>query len=98
MAGLSPSAAHFFKFLLMLVLYTLAMTLYVSSVPSTSSQEAQTLIPEFPARHILQKRWYRYTSLSTYGVIPNDFCRLFPPSKFHTACVAMVAMALSSEI
>ncbi|KAF8810062.1 hypothetical protein BYT27DRAFT_7135337 [Phlegmacium glaucopus] len=28
MAGLSPNAAHFFKFLLMLVLYSLAMTLY----------------------------------------------------------------------
>ena len=30
MAGLSPTAAQFFKFLLMLVLYSLAMTLYVS--------------------------------------------------------------------
>jgi hypothetical protein len=30
MAGLSPDAAHFFKFLLMLVLYSLAMTLFVS--------------------------------------------------------------------
>jgi hypothetical protein len=29
MAGLSPTAAHFFKFLLILVLYSLAMTLYV---------------------------------------------------------------------
>jgi len=28
MAGLSPDAAHFFKFLLMLVLYTIAMTLF----------------------------------------------------------------------
>lgn len=30
MAGLSANAAHFFKFLLVLVLYSLAMTLYVS--------------------------------------------------------------------
>ena len=32
MAGLSPNAAHFFKFLLILVLYSLAMTLFVSFV------------------------------------------------------------------
>lgn len=30
MAGLAPDAAHFFKFLLILVLYTLALTLFVS--------------------------------------------------------------------
>ena len=30
MAGLAPDAAHFFKFLFILVLYTLAMTLFVS--------------------------------------------------------------------
>lgn len=29
MAGLAPGAAHFFKFLFILILYTLAMTLYV---------------------------------------------------------------------
>jgi hypothetical protein len=29
MAGLAPDAAHFFKFLLILVLYTIAMTLWV---------------------------------------------------------------------
>lgn len=29
MAGLAHDAAHFFKFLFILVLYTLAMTLYV---------------------------------------------------------------------
>ena len=29
MAGLAPDAAHFFKFLLILVLYSLAMTLFV---------------------------------------------------------------------
>jgi len=30
MAGLAPDAAHFFKFLFVLVLYTFAMTLFVS--------------------------------------------------------------------
>ena len=30
MAGLAHDAAHFFKFLFILVLYTLAMTLFVS--------------------------------------------------------------------
>jgi len=32
MAGLAPDAAHFFKFLLILVLYSLAMTLFVRSL------------------------------------------------------------------
>ena len=36
MAGLAPDAAHFFKFLFILVLYTLAMTLFVSSSSSRS--------------------------------------------------------------
>ena len=31
MAGLAHDAAHFFKFLFILVLYTLAMTLFVSA-------------------------------------------------------------------
>lgn len=34
MAGLAGDAAHFFKFLFILVLYTLAMTLYVSILRS----------------------------------------------------------------
>jgi hypothetical protein len=33
MAGLAHDAAHYFKFLFILVLYTLAMTLYVSPLP-----------------------------------------------------------------
>lgn len=35
MAGLAADAAHFFKFLFILVLYTLAMTLFVSDILST---------------------------------------------------------------
>ena len=54
MAGLSASAAHFFKFLLMFVLYSLAMTLYVSFTPSTSFPAAQILLSEFPARYLVQ--------------------------------------------
>lgn len=33
MAGLAPDAEHFFKFLFILVLYTLAMTLFVRLYP-----------------------------------------------------------------
>lgn len=36
MAGLAPDAAHFFKYLFILVLYTLAMTLFVSFYPHTN--------------------------------------------------------------
>ena len=37
MAGLAHDAAHFFKFLFILVLYTLSMTLYVRpSLPARS--------------------------------------------------------------
>ena len=34
MAGLAPHAVNFFKFLLVLVLYTTVMTLFVSNPPS----------------------------------------------------------------
>jgi ABC-2 type transporter len=36
MTGLAPDAAHFFKFLFILVLYTLAMTLFVSLILASS--------------------------------------------------------------
>lgn len=38
MAGLAQDAAHFFKFLFILVLYTLAMTLFVSSSARSYNQ------------------------------------------------------------
>ena len=46
MAGLAPDAAHFFKFLFILVLYTLAMTLFVSSSSSRSSLITNHLVKQ----------------------------------------------------
>jgi hypothetical protein len=43
MAGLAHDAAHYFKFLFILVLYTLAMTLYVCVHLASSSPSANPI-------------------------------------------------------
>jgi hypothetical protein len=53
MAGLAADAAHFFKFLFILVLYTLAMTLFVSDISCVISRHINPPFPELPARHSL---------------------------------------------
>jgi hypothetical protein len=57
MAGLAPDAAHFFKFLFVLVLYTFAMTLFVGSSFSVLPIDSQ-MFAEFPACLHIPQWWY----------------------------------------
>jgi hypothetical protein len=99
MAGLAPDAARYFKFLFILVLYTLVMTLFVRPV---SSHNLLVLISfcmlELSARDLVHKRGHRYPSVSTYCTVPDDLCRFFCPSQYDNACSPMAAMALSTQV
>jgi hypothetical protein len=67
MAGLAPDAAHYFKFLLVLVLYAFAMTLFVGSSFSVLLTYSKTSA-ELPARLYIPQRRYRH---SVVGVIQS---------------------------
>lgn len=58
MAGLAHDTAHFFKFLFILVLYTLAMTLYVSlllSIPADDIYSRAYLINWMPSSELFTR-------------------------------------------
>ena len=78
MAGLAPHAANFFKFLFILVLYTLAMALYVSCFPHHWWLVLNALL-ELLIGNILLQRWNRHPAFCPDGFVPNDLCRVFRP-------------------
>ena len=97
MAGLANDAAHFFKFLFILVLYTLAMTLFVSDI-LTIFCLCRPVRPELPACHPLPQRWYCHSLICAVCSLPNDIRGFFRPPQFHTSRITLAAVALSSEI
>ena len=100
MAGLAADPAHFFKFLFILALYTLAMTLFVRTSPLFPSfyTFAKVNLKELPSRNRYQQRRYRHPSLRSFRALPDDICRLLRSPQLHPTCSALVAMALSSQI
>lgn len=82
MAGLAPEAVHFFKFILILALYSLCMTLFVRSFSPIVLQYLADFprCLEFSIRNTVSKRWHRHPPVGLVCPIPDDLCRLFRPS------------------
>lgn len=101
MAGLAHDAAHFFKFLFILVLYSLAMTLFVSSDP-LCRHAARSLISaphkELPARLLLPKWGRRDPAQRAVGTLSNDVRGLLRAPRQHPAGAALAAVDLSAEV
>ena len=73
MVGLALEAARFFKYLLILVEYSLAMTLFVC--PSLRSDDcALIIIPELPTGLHLPTRWNSDPPIITLQPLPDDLC------------------------
>ncbi len=99
MAGLAHDAAHFFKFLFILVLFSLAMTLFVRTLPPLSDL-GSSLTPalELPSRLSIHKRGRRYPLERTGGTLSNDIRRLFRAPGRHPTRTAVAPVALSIEV
>lgn len=97
MAGLAHDAAHFFKFLFILVLYTLVMTLWVRILFVATRAGLTSRITELPARNRLPQRRYRNPRLGSDGVVPNDLCWILCSLDIHSTSATMAAMVVSSE-
>lgn len=97
MAGLAHDAAHFFKFLFILVLFTLVMTLFVRGVFVGTRQHLTCWHVELPACNTVPQWGYRDSCIRSDGVVPNDVRRFLCPSGFHTTCTTMVAVVVSSQ-
>jgi hypothetical protein len=99
MAGLAPDAALYFKFLFILVLYTLSMTLFVRSISCLVLMYSSLLRPlELPPRDSVQQWRHRDPSFSAHRSIPDDLCGFFRPSHFYTPCAPMAAVVLSAQV
>ena len=97
MAGLAHDPAHYFKFLFILVLYTLCMTLFVSLNfpirPASADPSA-----ELPPRDTLPKRRYRHPHFGAFGALPDDLRGLLRPPELDPACAAVAAVALPAQV
>lgn len=99
MAGLAHDAAHFFKFLFILILYSLAMTLFVSPLLHTISPHSNTqLPPEFPLGDSLPEWRHCDTPLCSLCSLSDDFCWLFCAPQRHTPRSSLAAVDLSLKI
>ena len=101
MAGLAPHAANYFKFLLILVLYTISMALFVrlSLPPLPFLFLRLTLLgQEFPPwlGHIGRRP--RDPSQRDNGTVPNDVCGLLRPSRLDPAGAAVAAVDVSAQV
>ena len=101
MAGLAHDAAHFFKFLFILVLYTLAMTLFVrlSQYPLPShSRLTYARHTELPPRLRLPQRRHRHSGLRTDRAVPDDVRRVLCSPERHPTRAPLAAMALPAQV
>ena len=100
MAGLAPHAANYFKFLLILVLYTISMALFVrlSLSLSVSLLEAHILGQEFPPWLSHIGRRPRDSSQRDNGTVPNDVCGLLRPPRLDSAGAAVAAVDVSAQV
>jgi hypothetical protein len=99
MAGLAPHAANFFKFLFVLVLYSMAMTLFVSH-SKLKCEPFTELGPkiEFFAWYIIREWGHRYLTLSFVCAIPDDVRRFLCAPRLYTACSAVATVVVPAEI
>lgn len=101
MAGLAPEAVHFFKFILILVLYSLCITLFVRLLSLLSVLQGLADLlrsSEFFLRDTVPKRRHRYPPVGFVCFIPDDLRRLLRPSRRYTTCPPMASMALPAEV
>jgi len=98
MAGLSGDAAHFFKSLFILVLYTLAMTLFVSFSSVHLHSLSDMALAEFPSWYLLPKRWYRHPPFGVVSSLPDDLCWILCPSKCYPSSPSLVTVVMSTEV
>ena len=101
MAGLAPHAANYFKFLLILVLYTISMALFVraSLSPSPFFFVWLTLLgQEFPPWLSHIGRRPRDPSQRDNGLVPNDVCGLLRPPRLDPAGAAVAAVDVSAQV
>lgn len=96
MAGLAHDASHFFKFLFILVLYTLVMTLFVR--PFCMHMFGPSLVAtELPSCNTLPQWGYRNPYLGSRSVVPDDLCWILCSPDIHSTSTTVVAMVMSSE-
>src|SRR5882757_1771134 len=99
MAGLAHDAAHFFKFLLIIVLYTLIMTLFVRFcyliLPRLIIYRSYRA--EFPLGNAISERRDCDSPFRSFCTLPDDLCWFLCPPRFDTACLALAAMALPTQ-
>jgi hypothetical protein len=98
MAGLAHEAANFFKFLLILVLYTLAMTVYVSHLSNQAVLAAHARSPELSSRLPFPERWRRYPAQRPYSALSDDLCWLLCSSQRYPTSASLVAVALPAQV
>ena len=97
MAGLAHDAAHFFKFLFILVLYSMAMTLFVRLLLLLSYLSKSTLL-EFPPGVSLPQRRCRHFAECTHSTLPTDLCGILCASRCYPTCITMAAMVRAAQV
>lgn len=98
MAGLAHDAAHFFKFLFILVLYSLAMTLFVRPAPLPPSRNAKPGLVEFPSCDRVPQRGDRHPVFGAHRALPDDVRGILRALERHPSGHPMAAVALPVEI
>jgi hypothetical protein len=102
MAGLAPHPTNFFKFLLILVLFTIAMTIFVRSFPSPRLFIKPILTPvrpaEFPTRSIYIQRRSRPPARRADWAIPNDVCGVLRPPQLDPASAAVATVDVPAQV
>lgn len=78
MAGLSPHADRFFKYLFILVLYSLAMVQFVrvSTRNNPILELTMQFLTEFCSRGTLPEWWHRHSTLIPLELVYDDLCGL----------------------
>lgn len=78
MVGLATDAARFFKFLLIIVEFSIAMVLFVRPRQGIESVRSDARYTEFPPRLRLSTWRDRHPPQLAVQPLPNDLCRVSP--------------------
>lgn len=101
MAGLAHDAAHFFKFLFILVLYTLAMTLYVS-VDFTCIvllHRFTCMHPvELPLGMLVHERGHSNLAERVVSIIPDDLRRILRSLERYSSRLTLATVVMPPQI
>ena len=99
MAGLAPHAVNFFKFLLILALYTIVMTLFVRIfLFYRSSRLFTSASAEFPPRSIYTQWRSRAPAGRAERAVPDDVRGVLHPPQFDPAGAAVVAVVVPAQV